>query len=103
MPRDPEKQRAAKRRHYEKNKQDYLERNRQYRRTLLDIVRDSKSRPCMDCGETFPFYVMDLHHRDGKEGTVDYFVKFRSRFRLLEEIAKCDVVCANCHRIRTWG
>ena len=25
-----------------------------------------------------------------------------STLLILEEIAKCDLVCANCHRIRTW-
>lgn len=57
----------------------------------------------MDCGQTFPMCVMDFDHRDPslkcfgigqyKEGSVT---------KLLAEIAKCDVVCANCHRIRTF-
>lgn len=59
-------------------------------------------RKCMDCGGSFPPECMDLDHRDREE-------KFRavgemgrySFVRVREEVAKCDVVCANCHRIRT--
>lgn len=59
-----------------------------------------KSAPCMDCGGVFPPECMDFDHVRG--------VKFfnisnicRSMESLLHEIAKCDLVCANCHRIRT--
>lgn len=58
----------------------------------------------MDCGQRFPPYVMDFDHRDpGKKvGNVASMAVGSSVERLMEEIEKCDIVCANCHRIRTF-
>lgn len=71
-------------------------------RRLYDGVRD---RPCMDCGGVFPLECMDFDHRDPltKKWNISHLVR-RCRDDLTElraEIAKCDVVCANCHRVRT--
>ena len=62
-----------------------------------------KQRPCEDCGISFPWYVMDLDHVRGDKisdvsSMCDNGVSLR---RIREEVAKCDVVCSNCHRIRT--
>lgn len=59
--------------------------------------------PCMDCGGSFPIICMDFDHvRGEKVGNVADLVKKNKPFDvILAEIAKCDVVCANCHRIRT--
>ena len=104
MARDPEKQRAAKRRYYDRNREVYLEKNRRKRERLRSMVRELKSRPCADCGGEFPFYVMDFDHREGEEKTahVAMLTSSLSLKRLLKEIAKCDLVCANCHRVRTY-
>lgn len=67
-------------------------------------LRAAKSVPCMDCGGSFPFYVMDLDHVRGiKKGGVGEMVMVNgvTLADFLAEIAKCDPVCANCHRIRT--
>jgi len=65
--------------------------------------RAAKSRPCIDCGHSFPPECMDFDHvRGEKIMPVSRLSKdWRSLKLLLEEIEKCDVVCANCHRIRT--
>lgn len=68
-----------------------------------DYVRKIKSQPCMDCGGSFPYYVMDFDHRDPAKKTMsiaDWMTSGVSA-RLLAELAQCDVVCSNCHRIRT--
>lgn len=46
---------------------------------------------------------MDFDHLDRKQkmANVAYLVKHGCSAKLLEEIKKCDVICANCHRIRT--
>lgn len=57
--------------------------------------------PCSDCGISYPPYVMDFDHiGDDKVMAVSKIVQY-SRERLIAEIAKCEVVCSNCHRIRT--
>lgn len=62
-----------------------------------------KSRPCMDCGGSFPSECMDFDHVRGKKaGNLSTMAgQAISSERLEAEIAKCDVVCANCHRVRT--
>lgn len=67
---------------------------------LLDRMRDV---PCADCHERFPPSAMDFHHRDPtmKQYTVSRMIGRSGAARILEEAAKCDIVCANCHRLRT--
>lgn len=66
------------------------------------LAQKLKSVPCADCGGTFDPVCMDFDHRPGtkKVTCVAYLVR-GARERFLEEVAKCDVVCANCHRLRT--
>lgn len=62
----------------------------------------AKDKPCADCGVSYPHYVMDFDHVRGKKLCNVSSGRFhRSMKRLLDEIAKCDVVCANYHRERT--
>lgn len=67
------------------------------------IVNEHKNAPCMDCGNTFPAVCMDFDHVRGKKklGITHIVAQWWSIDVLLEELAKCDLVCANCHRIRT--
>lgn len=61
--------------------------------------------PCMDCGVSYPFYVMQYDHRPGtdKKGDLGKMVKGSYKWEtILEEIAKCDLVCGNCHLARTY-
>lgn len=61
-----------------------------------------KQQPCADCGKIYPPYVMDFDHVRG-EKKFDISLSERTAWEtVLAEIAKCDVVCANCHRERTW-
>ncbi len=101
---DIEKERAVKRRWYESHREVYRAKNRRKKEKLKVILREYKAKPCADCGLEFPFYVMDFDHREGeiKHSSVSNLVAWMNVERLLAEIAKCDVVCANCHRIRTY-
>lgn len=66
---------------------------------LFDAARE---RPCSRCGGEFPAVCMDLHHREpeSKVVAVARLVNTRRSVAVIEaEIAKCDVLCANCHRI----
>lgn len=72
------------------------------RQRLVAFMRDLKVGPCVDCGGTFPPEAMDFDHLgDDKLGNVARLARLGSRTALLAEIAKCDLVCANCHRVRS--
>jgi len=91
-------------RHYYRNKEQYLARNRKKRATLSDFLRKYKEfHGCSDCGSKFPYYVMDFDHRDPSQKVFEpaRLTRQGSWDKMIEEIAKCDVVCANCHRERT--
>lgn len=83
------------------------EQRAQYRRNLqakhLEIIRQAKDKPCADCGGSFPTCVMDFDHNGSvKSFSISKGIGRVSIVRLQNEIAKCEVVCANCHRIRTF-
>ena len=62
-----------------------------------------KTGPCADCHQTFPPYVMDFDHVRGEKRFGVSKMRNHSIEKILEEIAKCELVCANCHRIRTYN
>lgn len=69
------------------------------RYALLDAM---KSRPCMDCKGSFEAVCMDFDHRPDEVKLFNISSNITARMdRLLVEVAKCDIVCSNCHRIRT--
>lgn len=69
------------------------------RRALFDAARNV---PCTDCGQRFPLVCMDLDHVHGKkEFNIGSGYRCKSDEALIAEIAKCEPVCSNCHRIRT--
>jgi hypothetical protein len=67
------------------------------------LIQGAKSVPCMDCGASYPPYVMDFDHVRGKKLFDIGRMRSQTAAKIMSEIAKCDVVCANCHRIRTYG
>lgn len=99
------KQLNAQRRHYERNKAKYIAGARAKQQLLKQYVRDAKTGPCADCGVAYPPVVMDFDHRPGTVKTFDVaqLFKYGSLSKVQNEIAKCDLVCANCHRLRTWN
>ena len=56
--------------------------------------------PCVDCGEIDPL-VLEFDHLSDKDFNIAKGIRDRNWQSVLDEIAKCDVVCANCHRRRT--
>lgn len=62
--------------------------------------------PCLDCGNYFPFMCMDFDHLDpeNKDNNVGQLVSSgKSWNRIEREIKKCELVCSNCHRKRTYN
>lgn len=72
--------------------------------TILTWYRAIKDmQPCTDCGSRYPYYVMQWDHV-GSDKTFNVSAVWRSglsRQDIEAEIAKCELVCANCHAIRT--
>jgi lysyl-tRNA synthetase class I len=70
---------------------------------LSRYIQELKSKtPCMDCKINYPYYVMDFDHvRGRKHKNVMELISTLSKKKIDEEIAKCEIVCSNCHRIRT--
>lgn len=96
--------------YYEKHKRTYLDKAQKRRETedafWFDEIRKIKNVPCMDCGHNFPPVCMDFDHRDPEQkvGTISSMIGSNcKREDIFEEIEKCDIVCANCHRIRHLG
>lgn len=104
MPRDKEKQKEYNRLYNLKNKKVLLEKKLKRRKEQRDYIRKIKESPCFDCGQKFPYYVMDFDHINGKKkyNVSEFGRKSFSWKTIQEEIVKCVVVCSNCHRIRTF-
>lgn len=82
--------------------QRYQSERRAPRQAICDKVKMDAG--CMDCGLK-PEYpqVLEFDHRPDERKSFDISDRMTSGTveDLLAEIAKCDVVCANCHRVRT--
>ena len=90
--------------HYEANKERRIANVRAAKERLYaEIVSIKEASPCMDCNKKYPACVMDFDHRDPtmKIADVGTMIQKCNRPKLFEEIAKCDLVCSNCHRLRT--
>jgi hypothetical protein len=98
-------QRKVSREHYRKNRARYVERarlrtRREQKKRMEWLHSYFKEHPCVDCGET-DIMVLEFDHLRDKSFDIGHELRNVSWVRVLEEIAKCDVVCGNCHRRRT--
>lgn len=90
---------------FAKNKErgrDYLRTRRAERRVWFEKITSTLS--CTKCGENHQG-CLDFHHRDPstKEDTIGRMLgTLKSKESILEEIKKCEVLCANCHRKLHW-
>ena len=95
--------------YYHKNHQRQLElallRKKKYREQRKLWLEKLKDRPCADCGVKYPPYVMDFDHRDAeiKVASISWLTLHNTSNleKIKLEMEKCDLVCSNCHRIRT--
>lgn len=90
------------RNHYAANKNDYLKRNERRRQRHAELIRQAKSVPCADCKHEYPFYVMEFDHVKGDKRRHVSRMATLGLKAILTEIDKCEVVCSNCHKARTW-
>ena len=87
-----QKKNRVARRGYEKSRRDEV-------RAWIGAL---KRAPCTDCGKVYPPECMDFDHQEDKKRDVSKMMMY-SKQTILREVAKCDLVCANCHRTRTHG
>jgi hypothetical protein len=91
--------------HYAANRHRYLDleakRKRARAATRMRFILDYfEAHPCVDCGESDPL-VLEFDHLRDKRFDIGSDLPDRNWASILAEIAKCEVVCANCHRRRT--
>lgn len=87
---------------YARNKGSERDRMRERARVTKARLVEEAGGKCMDCGGAFPVECFDFDHRDPftKGGNVSRLC-VSSYDAAKAEADKCDLVCANCHRIRT--
>lgn len=96
------------REYYHRRKEDFTpkrawrraQQREQNRSSMEDLLKLSK---CKDCGNA-DWRVLEFDHLEGFEklGNVGDMVRNRNWSTIEKEISKCDIVCANCHRLRTY-
>jgi len=93
--------------HYLENKDKYIAKakvgNKQYlRRSRQHVLDYLEQHPCVDCGESNPVVLEFDHVRGKKYKAISAMITANASVKRIErEIKKCDVRCANCHKIKT--
>ena len=90
--------------HYQANRKRRYAHNKRRQKEFRDWYTSlKKDKPCADCGQVFHPAAMHWDHLPGfeKTGPLGSLVRRGSRELMLEEVAKCELVCANCHAVRT--
>jgi hypothetical protein len=99
-----EEKRAYQRAHYHANKESWRAKRLRWEAKIRGQILASKDRPCTDCGGRWHPLIMEFDHLPGTVKLTD-LGHARSRklgwVTVQKEIAKCEVVCPTCHRIRT--
>ncbi len=108
---NPEKKRATSRKWQKENPERYKATMRKWynEKSIHAWIKTKyENIPCIDCNGVFIFIAMDFDHRPEETklfviSTFDSKAQTATNIAKVEkEIAKCDLVCSNCHRVRTW-
>jgi 5-methylcytosine-specific restriction endonuclease McrA len=92
---------------YRQNSKRVIEKNKATKaariKELQRIVNELKTGPCVDCENSFDPIAMDFDHVRGKKlfSISTAIIKVTALSKILSEIEKCELVCSNCHRVRT--
>ena len=84
----------------------YSKRIKQRREELKKKAVEYAGDKCSDCGQTFPQCVYDFHHTEEdrnnkKDKTIGHMTHDCRPWKVIkEEVDKCVLLCANCHRLR---
>ena len=77
---------------------------RELHKVLEELHLYKEKHGCADCRNHYPHYVLEFDHRP-EENKIDVVYRVLRNYgpeAAWNEVAKCDVVCANCHKIRTY-
>lgn len=99
-----EEQKQYRKEYNQKNRSRQALASAERRKVAKDFVDSIKSQsPCKDCGGFFPPVAMDFDHAGApKNRAVSKMVSAAYKLDIIKaEIAKCELVCSNCHRVRT--
>jgi hypothetical protein len=102
--------RAYDREYYRRNREHLLKKQKEKNRRHLEKVGKwlndyKKGLSCSRCPESHPA-TLQFHHRNPEEKEFSIGMYRHGKYsqkRLLEEIAKCEVICANCHAKEHWS
>lgn len=101
--RDPDKTKQYWKDWYSRNRKRHIENQLKIQVRIEKLIRENKSKPCTDCAIQYPYYVMEFDHvRGEKRDCLNRMKRSAGYNQVLAEIEKCEVVCSNCHAIRTW-
>lgn len=91
---------------YGKNRTNRIVQNRNAKLEYIEWYEKLKSEcKCEKCGESHPSTI-DFHHKDRTTkilGVANLVGRFAAKEKVLSEIAKCQVLCSNCHRKEHWN
>lgn len=94
--------------YYRKYRQQHIERaaraNKVVKERNTALVNQIKNVPCKDCGKRYKPWQMDFDHLPGqvKIANISRLIIVGATNKLKTELLKCEVVCSNCHRDRTY-
>ncbi len=105
--RDPEVRRKTWRDWYKRNNKSVMARQKPQkearRAAKLKQWQEYKATlKCNRCPENHPA-TLQFHHKGGKEANLAEVFRIWSWERLMREVAKCEVLCANCHAKETYN
>lgn len=84
----------------EKTQRRTAEKKKEVQQMLSQIKEKSG---CVDCGQKYKSYILDFDHVNGKKvANIGQMLNYFSIEDILKEVAKCEIVCSNCHRERTY-
>lgn len=108
--RDIENRRRISREWYLKNKDITKERAKAHNQRRISEIKAyvdaiKSTTPCADCNVIYHPVCMDFDHTgdDKVDNVARMITRFKSLAKVKQEIAKCQLVCSNCHRLRTLG
>ena len=91
--------------HYQNNRKYYIDKAHDYDSIIHAMLSQIKEEnPCHDCGIYYDAVCIDFDHVPGEKKLMNLSQFNQGSYsfdKVVEEIQKCDIVCSNCHRLRT--